>query len=550
MVKISKTAEQMSRTFELASHYVDDACAQSPLLASALGVSLSPEWDDFGPEGVEQSRELRLRYQQELASLRTENEDDHLARRVMETDFMNAEARYQNGDHFLELRHMASRIQQVRSSFQMLPDDTAEGVQVMTQRLRTIDQPLQDLIDLYREGIDRGLVVSQRQVLSAIRQARLLASEESSLFEIPVDGGIDDARDAYGRFADWLEKNYLPKALATDGVGREVYERSADAMVGRQIDAIETYQWGWEEFYRLKDEMTRVADQVVSGASVLEAKEHLETHPSAVVEGEEALLAFVAGVLSDAKDRLAGVHFDLPSEIHPLTVQMAPRGGPLGVYYMRPSEDFQRPGGVWYSTGDQTTFPLYQHRSTAYHEGFPGHHLQIASMMFNADRLSRYQRLMTWCPGYGEGWGMYAEVLMGELGFLEKPGDYFGMLAKQMYRAARVVVDIGLHLNMDIDGQSPLNPGERWTYENASEFMETYGFRTESQAKDEVLRYLGWPGQAIAYKIGEREILRIREDARSRLVSRFNLKQFHEAVIGTGTVRIDILEETISESLG
>ena len=539
----------MSDLFELASRYVDDACELSPLLASSLGLSLNPHWDDFGPEGVERWRDLRERYQGELSSVEVESSDARLGRRVMETDLAIAEERYSTGDHLLDLRHMASKFQQIRSSFQTLPSETQEGRTVIEERLRTINQPLEGLRALYQHALDQGKVVSKRQVRSVVAQARRLASDESSLNELPVDSGLDAARAAYGSMASWLEAEYLPHAKGSDGVGRDVYERAANVLVGRQIDPLETYEWGWEEFYRLRDEMTKVADQVVSGASVLEAKEHLETHPSAVVRGEQALLEFVADVLADAKERLAGVHFDLPSQIHPLTVQMAPKGGPLGVYYMRPSEDFVRPGGVWYSTGDQTTFPLYQHRSTAYHEGFPGHHLQIASMMLNSDRLSRYQRLMTWCPGYGEGWAMYSEVLMGELGFLEHPGDYFGMLAKQMYRASRVVVDIGLHLGLTIDARSPLSPGEQWTFENASEFMEVYGFRTGAQARDEVLRYLGWPGQAIAYKVGEREILRLRERARAHLGGDFSLDEFHRAVLGTGTVRMDILEETISERL-
>lgn len=144
---------------------------------------------------------------------------------------------------------------------------------------------------------------------------------------------------------------------------------------------------------------------------------------------------------------------------------------------------------------------------------------------------------------------MYAEVLMGELGYLENPQHYFGMLAKQMYRAARVVVDIGLHLGKDIDVGSPLFPGEPWSFDRAVEFMRVYGFRTSDQARDEVLRYLGWPGQAITYKLGEREILAIRDRFKASSGPSFDPKEFHRAIVDKGEMRLDDLADVVEESL-
>lgn len=144
---------------------------------------------------------------------------------------------------------------------------------------------------------------------------------------------------------------------------------------------------------------------------------------------------------------------------------------------------------------------------------------------------------------------MYAEVLMGELGYLENPQHYFGMLAKQMYRAARVVVDIGLHLGMQVDERSPLFAGEEWDFDKAVEFMRVYGFRTPAQARDEVLRYLGWPGQAISYKLGEREILNLRSETRERLGNGFDLRAFHSTVIDNGAMRLDLLRDVVEERL-
>lgn len=359
----------------------------------------------------------------------------------------------------------------------------------------------------------------------------------------------ESARSAFGEFGDWLEARYLPRASEIDGVGREAYERAADRLVGMSVDPDEAYAWGWDEFGRLLAEMERLAESIVPGAGVDAVKQYLETDPAVTVDGTGALLEFVSKTLDEAVAELAGAHFDVPDVIRPLTVQLAPPGSPLGVYYRRPSEDFSRPGGVWYSIGDQRLFPLYQHVSTAYHEGFPGHHLQIATSMYRRDEISRFQRLLTWCPGYGEGWGMYAEVLMGELGYLENPRHRFGMLAKQMYRTARILVDIGLHLGLTVDRESPIAPGSTWDFETAVEFMTVYGFRTPAQAHDEVLRYLGWPGQAIAYKLGERELLDIRADTRRRLGNRFDLREFHATVLDHGTMRLDVLRQLVSSVL-
>jgi uncharacterized protein (DUF885 family) len=391
-------------------------------------------------------------------------------------------------------------------------------------------------------------------------QARHLAGPESALLGLVdklgedidrdrLDRALSRARTAAGEFAEWLDSEYGPGATEADGVGEAVYRRSLSQLVGRDIDPIEAYQWGWTELGRLIAEMERVGENILPGVGWQEVRRHLDSDPVGMAHSTDELLAFAKDVLDQALEDLAGVHFDVPEEIRPLTVQLAHPGGALGVYYMGPSEDLSRPGGIWYAVGDQTGFPLYQHRSTAYHEGFPGHHLQIATSRYLRDRLSRAQRLLVHCIGYTEGWGMYAEVLMGELGYLEDPAHRFGMLAKQMYRASRVVVDIGLHLGLVIPAVSEVAAGEKWGFDNAVDFMGHYGMQNPVEAEAEVLRYLGWPGQAPCYKLGEKEILDIREETRGRLGETFDLKEFHSTVLRTGAIRLDLLREVVRESL-
>lgn len=554
----------MTTAFELSSNFVDDVCSQDPVLATQLGIPGSDhEWGDtFGPDGVEHRMELVARYRGLVEPYLDSHEPrERLAARVMVGEFDQQQAGYDKGDHFRTLRHMASPFHRIRLTFDVMSADSPEARENIVRRLDTVSKPLGDYRRLLEAGLDAGIVSSRRQVESVIEQARKLSGDPASIDEVvarAAGGGdvtpalaraAEGARSAYDEFADWLQDRYLPAAPEDDGVGPDIYLRSANRLVGLDIDPDEAYSWGWEEFNRLHAEMERVAELVLPGGGVEAAKEFLETDASVTASGTGELISFVERTLAEAVDELSGSHFEVPDEIRPLTVQLAPPGGPLGVYYRRPSEDFSRPGGVWYSVGDQDVFPLYQHVSTAYHEGFPGHHLQNATAMYRRDRISRFQRVLTWCPGYGEGWGMYAEVLMGELGYLENPQHYFGMLAKQMYRAARVVVDIGLHLGVTVDERSPLFAGEGWDFDKAVEFMRVYGFRTPAQARDEVLRYLGWPGQAISYKLGEREILNIRAETRERLGDGFDLRAFHSTVIENGAMRLDLLRDVVEERL-
>jgi uncharacterized protein (DUF885 family) len=554
----------VTSAFQLASDYVDDLCSLDPVLCTQLGIPGSDgDWgESFGIAGVAASLALAERYRRLVQPL-LEDADyrQGLTARVMLASFDEAKTAFDAGDHLRDLRHMASPLHQIRLIFDVMAVDTPQGRADVRRRLETVRVPLDDYRRMLETGLEQREVVALRQVRSVIDQTRRMERDPASLDAIVARvtgaGGdigetamaAESARSAFGEFGDWLETRYLPHASDVDAVGREVYERAADRLVGMPVDPDEAYEWGWEEFGRLLDEMGRLAESIIPGAGVDAAKQYLETDPAVTVEGTDALLEFVSKTLDEASAELAGAHFDVPDVIRPLTVQLAPPGGPLGVYYRRPSEDFSRPGGVWYSIGDQNLFPLYQHVSTAYHEGFPGHHLQIATAMYRSEEISRFQRLLTWCPGYGEGWGMYAEVLMGELGYLENPHHRFGMLAKQMYRTARVLVDIELHLGLRLDEASPIAPGSRWDFEIAVEFMTVYGFRTPAQAHDEVLRYLGWPGQAIAYKLGERELLEIRADTRKRLGDRFDLREFHAAVLDHGTMRLDVLRQLVSTVL-
>jgi uncharacterized protein (DUF885 family) len=245
---------------------------------------------------------------------------------------------------------------------------------------------------------------------------------------------------------------------------------------------------------------------------------------------------------------LDGSHFDIPELARTVETKLAPPGSLIGAYYISPSEDFSRPGSIWFSVGDNETIPIWDNVSTAYHEGFPGHHLQTGVQMSLEEHTSRLQRVWVWYSGSGEGWALYSERLMRELGYFEKPEYVFGMLASEILRACRVAIDIGMHLGLTIPEGQPFHPGEEWSFDTAVEMMTDYAGQLPDYARSEVTRYLGWPGQAPAYKIGERVILDLREERRAKLGSEFDLKQFHADVLEAGPVGLDLLREFVRDA--
>ncbi|OMQ14764.1 hypothetical protein A7K94_0214260 [Modestobacter sp. VKM Ac-2676] len=298
------------------------------------------------------------------------------------------------------------------------------------------------------------------------------------------------------------------------------------------LDLEETYAWGWAELARVVAEKAAVAEQIAPGQGIPGAMAALDADPARQVRGHDALQAWLQETADRAIAALDGVHFDIPDPVKRIEGRLTPASGE-GVYYTGPTEDFSRPGRMWWSLPEGVTgMTTWRETTTVFHEGVPGHHLQIGQNVYNAGLLNRWQRLMAWCSGHGEGWALYAERLMGELGFLDDPGDRLGMLDAQELRAARVVLDIGVHLDLPIPpGRAA---GDRWTYDVALAFLRTHVAFPDAMRVDELHRYLGWPGQAPSYKVGERVWLTCREQAEARGGADFDLKAWHRAALDLG----------------
>jgi uncharacterized protein (DUF885 family) len=547
--------------YALSDRFVDDIAALRPMEATFAGVGgHDHRWGDLGPDGVAATADLLRRTRADLAALPPGDDRwSRLAVRVLDDDLAMQLEEHASGDPLRDIRHMASTVPDMREALEVLACDSSDGRDAVVGRLEGYADALTGWCRTVDLGRQRGLVVAQRQVRSVAEQLRELAEQDGPLQRVAAavvaaDGSLADrlatalpaARAEADRAARWLETTYLPDAAPEDGCGEERYLRAAHGQLGTTLDAPDTYAWAWDRIGELTDRARRVAREVAPDADLAGTIAQLRDDPTLAAPTPDAFREAMQARQESALAALDGVHFDVPEAIKRVEVRLA-GGGALGAYYNGPSEDFSRPGTIWWSLPDDGPVPLYEEVSTAYHEGFPGHHLQVGIQVGLADRLSRAHRLLIWTPGYGEGWALYTEQLMDELGLLEHPAYVLGYLAGELLRATRVVVDIGLHLGWRIPDHAPVHAGARWDFPRAVDALQQLAFLPADYADSEVTRYLGWPAQAISYAIGQRVIVDLREERRRRDGADFDLKAFHADVLGSGPVGLDLLRELVLE---
>ena len=550
----------MINVFALADQFVEGMAELQPVLATQMGLEdHNGQWGDLSPAGWQATLSFLEDISDRLSDL--PGTGDHwelLGRRVLREHLSLEQERISRSYPFSDLNNIASPPQVLRDAFDLMPKETATQWTHIVTRLEGLGAAFRGYMVSLEEGRANKRPVAKRQVEACLKQCNQHASEQSFFNDLPrqasdvgvatalmdrIVAGIDDAKMAYHHLGEYLETDYLPSAATKDAVGLERYQFEARRFLGSDIDLESTYLWGWEEVGRTLEEMRNVGRTIDLTLQMSEVVTLLKTDSRYVVPSKEAFLEVMRERQRDALTRLDGEVFDIPPEIRQVEVQFAPSGGALGAYYNPPSEDFSRKGTVWYVKEERPIYPLFDEITTGYHEGFPGHHLQCGVQLCLGDRLNRAHRLAIWNEGYGEGWALYAERLMGELGFLDRPEYRFGLLASQMMRACRVVIDIGMHLDLAIPLDASFRPGESWTFEAAVALLTDYALLDEVYAQSEVTRYLGFPAQAITYKIGEQRILDLRSEAEQQ--DGFNLKHFHAQVLGFGPVGLDHLRELV-----
>jgi uncharacterized protein (DUF885 family) len=554
----------VGRIDDLANRYVDDWAPLNPAGATFVGIQgFDDQFEDLSPDGFTAGAELTRRTLAELATTEPETESERVAKDAMQERLGLELARYDAGEVTSELNVISSALHGLRGAFDLMPTDGAEAVGNIASRLNAFPRAVEQLQVTLREAAAQGHASSRHQMIEVAKQCDIWTDPARDNFFHALAGRLDAdgalrakleqgaaastaATQAFGLF---LRDELAPFGRDKQAAGRERYQLASQYFLGAKVDLDETYAWGFEELARLESEMRTVAGRIVgSGASIDDAVHALDSDPARRIEGKEAFRDWMQSLADKAIAELHGTHFDIPEQVRRIECMLAPTSDG-GIYYTGPSEDFSRPGRMWWAVpAGMTDFSTWKEVTTVYHEGVPGHHLQVAQTAVRTELLNRYQRLLLWVSGHGEGWALYAERLMDDLGYLSDPGDRLGMLDAQAFRAARVIVDIGMHLELEIPRDNPFgfHPGERWTPELGWEFMRAHCRVQDDVLRFELNRYLGWPGQAPSYKVGERIWLQARDDARARKGADFNLKEFHRQALDLGSIGLDPLKAALA----
>ncbi|MET9347484.1 DUF885 domain-containing protein [Streptomyces termitum] len=553
---------------QVADAYVDDLIALDPITGTHLGVRESAgRLPDFSPEGQEAvaglaRRTLALLDEAERVPGADSDAEQRCARLLRER--LTAELAVHDADEGLcAVSNMRSPVHSIRIVFTVMPTETEDDWAAIAQRLRAVPAALEGYRASLALGLERKLLGGPRATATFVGQLADWAGGEngpgwfgqyaagrpdtlSEELRTELAEAGEEANASVAALRDWMRDVYAPAvADAPDTVGRERYQRWTRFFNGTDLDLDQAYAYGWSEYHRLIAEMRTEADRILPGSDPWQALAHLDVHGTHI-EGVDEVRAWLQELMDEAIEKLDGTHFELAERVRRVESHIAPAGGAAAPYYTGPSEDFSRPGRTWLPVDGQTRFPVYDLVSTWYHEGVPGHHLQIAQWVHVADSLSRYQATIGMVSANAEGWALYAERLMDELGFLPDAERRLGYLDAQMMRACRVIVDIGMHVGLEIPADSPFHPGERWTPELAQEFFQRHSSRPPAFVESELTRYLSMPGQAIGYKLGERAWLLGRERAREAHGDAFDAKKWHMAALSQGPLGLDDLVDEIS----
>ncbi|MEV3889135.1 DUF885 domain-containing protein [Streptomyces griseoincarnatus] len=550
---------------QVADTYVDDLIALDPITGTYLGVKESssrlPDLSPAGQEAVVGLLRATLARLDEAERLPGADSDaERRCARLLRERLTAELAVHEADEHLRAVGNLGTVAHAVREVFTVTPAETEEDWRAIAERLRAVPAALTGYRESLALGLERKLYAAPRPTETFVGQLGEWADtgEGRGWFEDFAAPGPDALRtelDEAARAAtaavtelrDWVRDVYAPAVEgAPNTVGRERYARWSRYYNGTDLDLDEAYAYGWSEYFRLLGEMRKEAEKILPGAETpWVALAHLDEH-GRHIEGVDEVRDWLQELMDQAIDALDGTHFDLAERVRKVESRIAPAGSAAAPYYTPPSEDFSRPGCTWLPTMGLTRFPVYDLVSTWYHEGVPGHHLQLAQWVHVAENLSRYQATVGMVSANCEGWALYAERLMDELGFLTDAEQRLGYLDAQMMRATRVIVDIGMHLELEIPADSPFHPGERWTPELAQEFFGAHSSRPADFVESELTRYLTIPGQAIGYKLGERAWLLGREKARERHGDAFDLKAWHMAALSQGSLGLDDLVDELA----
>ncbi|MEP6980634.1 MAG: DUF885 domain-containing protein [Nakamurella sp.] len=542
---------------EVADRYLADLAATDGDAAALTGRAPSFLLTQTTPDAFDSRAEAARRAHAALASVvPSDTADRTLAAALAERTASEIDL-FDSGFTPRLLAPLATPVHLIRETFDDLPSATAGDWDRIGQALREVPAALAGYGQTLRRAADRGQVAAPRQILGVAAQCRAWIDPAGDDFypqlvgraEVPevlrrgLSRNAAAASTATVAFADMLTTYLLPRACGPDAVGRDLYTVTASAFLGSAVDLDDTYAYGWAELHRIRREIASVA-ATISPDGVPAAVAALDGDPDFQLCGSDALAGWLHGRMIEIADAVDGVHFDLPPRARLPECRIATATSGV-MYYTPPDPLLTRPGRVFWTRppGDAVT-RTWREVTTVYHEGIPGHHLQTVTAL-TAPGLHPWQRAMCHVHGYVEGWAHHVEDYADEIGLLRGPGERLGMLFGQAWRAARIVIDAGLHLDLPIPADNGVTTATRWTPEVGVRFLVDAAGVDERSARFEVDRYLGWPAQALAFRIGARLWAETVAAAKRRWGSDFDARRFHTETLRRGPMGLGPMHDLV-----
>ena len=513
------------------------------------------QWTDMSPEAFQRRYDDEGQFVQRLEQLEpaTLTSDEQINRAMLLRQLRDNRTEFEDGLHLIAL-NMRSGPQHRHSMIDYLPMDSEQDYQDWLARLSALPEQLGDYRALLQEGIARERTQAQIVMSRVPAQIQNLITDDAAdspfyraFAEMP-ESFDEETRETLSSSAatiiaeqinpalqellSFLEQDYLPAARAP-GIGslpggKQVYSRLAQHFTTTDLTPDEIHEIGLQEVARIRSEMLAVIEEVKFEGDIAAFNTFLRTDPQFYYDTPEALLEGYQAVskrLDPGLVKLFGKLPRAPYGVRPIPDEEAP--DTTTAYYMRPAIDGSRPGWYYVNLHQPAVRPKFEMEVLSVHESVPGHHLQIA-LAQELTGLPEFRRNGGF-TAFIEGWGLYSERLGYDMGLYTDPYSRYGQLVYDMWRAVRLVVDTGIHYF-------------GWSRQKAIDYFLDNAAKSEADIINEIDRYIGWPGQALAYKIGQLKMLELRSKAETALGDRFDIRSFHDHMLGAGALPLDILE--------